>query len=243
MMAQGGKRPIRLRLGKGLRASVLLAVVALAGCASSPASYYYSLQAGAAPHAPVSGETDAGARQSQVTAQKAPVAPAQYAISLQGVKVPQQVDRSQIVVTDPASSQLHILDSYLWAAPLSDEIRRAVSAQLQQRLGVFDVSLSQLPDDLAAWKIAVTVQSFESVYDSYVALDLDWVISPVNQSKASTRICGARARFPVGAGVGALVQGHRQAVAGISQVMAMQVSGVMSFTVPAGIYAKGCTVS
>ncbi len=243
MMAQGCKRQSHLRLRKGLRASVLLVVVALAGCASSPASYYYSLQEGVAPQAPVSGVTDTGAGQPQASVQKAPVASAQYAISLQGVKVPQQVDRSQIVVTDPASSQLHVLDSYLWAAPLSDEIRSALSSQLQQRLGVFDVSLSQLPDHLAAWKIAVTVQGFESVYDSHVALDLDWVISPVNQSKASTRICGARARVPVGAGVGALVQGHRQALAGISQVIATQVSGVVSVTVPAGIYAKGCTVS
>jgi hypothetical protein len=164
-----------------------------------------------------------------------------YAISLQTVAIPAQVDRLQIVVTEPGTAQVHLLDSYLWAAPLADEIRAALSVDLQRRLGAFDMTLSQLPAGLPAWKVSVTVQRFESVYDSHVALDADWVITPVNQAGKITRVCGASANIAVGRGVGALVQGHRKALAGMSRLMAAQLAGVAENTLSTEIQSKGCT--
>lgn len=223
------------------RAAALGGVVVMAGCATSPASHYYSLTGPSGATSTVAG---GGAHETQRSAGKTsdgkPLAP--FAISLQGVKLPELVDRNQIVVTDPSTTQVHVLESYLWAAPLADEVRAALSNGLQQRLGVFDITASQLPADLAAWKISVTVQGFESVYDSHVAVDLDWIVSPVNQKGKVTRVCGARARVPVqGVGVGSLVQAHRQALAGIAELMASQLVAVGSVSLSPQVQFKGCT--
>ena len=222
-------------------AAMLLAAFIVAGCAGTPSAAYYSLRnPSATPSGSVSSEpVSTGGL--PIVAANTPRGSSPYAISLQTVAIPAQVDRLQIVVTDPGAAQVHVLDSYLWAAPLADEIRAALSADLQRRLGVFDMTLSQLPAGLPAWKISVTVQRFDSVYGSHVALDADWVITPVNQAGKSTRVCGARANILVGQGVGALVQGHRKALAAMSQLMAAQLAGAPENTLRSEVQSKGCT--
>lgn len=225
------------------RAAALGSVVFMAGCATSPASHYYSLTGPSGATSTVAGGGDHEMqRGAGKPADGKPGVP--FAISLQSVKLPELVDRNQIVVTDPSTTQVHVLDSYLWAAPLADEVRAALSKRLQQRLGVFDITASQLPADLAAWKISVTVQGFESVYDSHVAVDLDWIVSPVNQKGKATRVCGARARVPVdGVGVGSLVRAHRQALAGMAELMASQLVAVGSASLSPQVQSKGCTLA
>lgn len=235
--AKGRSAMERLRAS----AAVVLAAFVVAGCAGTPSAAYYSLRN---PTATSSGSVSSGPVSTgglPVVAANTPRGSSSYAISLQNVAIPAQVDRLQIVVTDPGTAQVHLLDAYLWAAPLADEIRAALSADLQRRLGVFDMTLSQLPAGLPAWKISVTVQRFDSVYDSHVALEADWVITPVNQAGKTTRVCGAKANITVGKGVGALVQGHRMALAGVSQLMAAQLAGAAQNTLPSGIQSKGCT--
>lgn len=197
-----------------LRCVGLVLILGLAACAGTPASTYYSLRS------PLPEAASQNASASDARASKA------YAISVQSVKVPQQVDRPQIVVSDEASAQVYVLESYLWAAPLSDEIRAALSAALQQRLGVFDLALTQVPDHMPAWKVAVTIQRFESVYDRHVALSASWVIDPVNQTGKKSMVCGTSVTVPVqGTGVGALVQSHRQALDDVARMIASGLKG------------------
>lgn len=201
--------------------SVLLAG-ALGACASTPPSYYTLLPA------------------SQAEASGAPrLAAPKYAISVQAVQLPEQVDRLQIVLADPAGSQVTPLNSALWAAPLSDEIRNALSNDLSHKLGVLDIANGAVPASVPLWRIAMRVQRFESIYDQRITLDASWRFTPVNQPGKKARLCSAVAQVPVQTGMSALVAGHQQALQGIATLIAAQLAG-QPVTV-AGVQDKGCS--
>jgi uncharacterized lipoprotein YmbA len=164
-----------------------------------------------------------------------------YAISVQPVVLPEQVDRPQIVITDPGSTQVTPLNSALWASPLSDEIRNALSNDLSRKLGVLDISDGAAPDSLAVWKVSLQVQRFESLYGQHAVLDATWRLTPVNQSGKKTRICRAQAQVPVEAGVSAMVAGHQEALRRLSSLIAAQLAGTAAPPAVAGLQEKGCT--
>ncbi|NYT63624.1 membrane integrity-associated transporter subunit PqiC [Alcaligenaceae bacterium] len=194
---------------------------ALAACASTPPSYYTLLSAS----------------QAEVGSALPPVS-SKYAISVQTVQLPEQVDRLQIVLADPSSTQVIPLSSALWAAPLSDEIRNALASDLSYKLGVMDVANGMVSASLPLWKIAVRVQRFESIYDRRVTLDASWRLTPVNQPGKKTRLCSAVAQVPVQSGMSALVAGHQEALRGMASLIAAQLAG--SQVQVAGVLDKGC---
>lgn len=197
----------------------------IAGCATPQPTHYYTLLpsfvASAAP-----------------TPAKNRVAP--YAISVQTVQLPEQVDKPQIVITDPASTQVMPLNSSLWASPLSDEIRGALSDDLSRRLGVLDVSATGAPESLPIWKIALRVQRFESLYNQRAVLDATWLLTPVNQNGKATRLCRAQVQVPVGEGMSAMVAGHQQALQLLAGLMAEQLETGRPVATSPEIQLKGC---
>lgn len=190
-----------------LRSVACIGITVLTGCAASEATRYYSLQQPVNALVQSAGSSSSG----QVPA---------YVINVQPVSVPEQVDRLQIVVTDPASTQVYPLESYLWAAPLAQEFRTALSAALQAQLNTLDIDLTQLPEGRPAWKVLLQVQRFESIYDTHVALEVAWALEPLNQPAQISHLCGARVILPVKNGVSALVAGHREALIRVAQVIA-----------------------
>lgn len=199
-----------------------LLACALSACASAPPRYYTLLPASQA-------EADATAPR---------LASPKYAISVQSVQLPEQVDRLQIVLGDPSSAQVTPLNSSLWAAPLSDEIRNALANDLSHKLGVLDVANSMVPESLPLWKIALRVQRFESIYDQRVVLDASWRLTPVNQPGKKARLCRAVAQIPVQTGMSALVAGHQEALQGVAALIAGQLTGAQVQV--AGVKDKGC---
>jgi len=193
---------------KGLK-TVLAATFAaafLAACAGSQPTYYYTLLPSSAGKEQAAGQPPS----------------AGYAVLIESVAVPEQVDRPQIVLTDPQSTQVVPLNSSLWASPLPDELRRALADDLYRRLGVLNLASTGVPEGLPAWKLFLDIQRFESLYDQEAVIDASWRLTPVNQPSRRETICRAEARVPVGQGMSALVTGHQQALQLLAGLMAAQ---------------------
>ncbi|GAB2898942.1 PqiC family protein [Paralcaligenes sp. KSB-10] len=206
------------------RPGFALSLLLLMGGCATPASRYYTLLPEAR----------------QAPAARSNSAPASYAISVQPVSVPAQVDRPQIVLGSKGSAEVTPLNNSLWAAPLSDEIRNALANDLSQRLGVIDIPARTVPKTLALWKIDFSVQRFDSIYQQGVVLDATWRLTPVNQRKRTPMICKAEVRLPASNGIPGLIQAHQAALHQLAAVIAAQIAGQ---TVPAdtALRMKGCT--
>ncbi len=194
----------------------------LTACSTVPAQYY----------------TLASVSNSQSTVPRTKAAQ-RYAISVQHIGLPEQVDRPQIVISEPAAAQVIPLNGSLWASPLSDEIRNALSNELTQSLGVLDIAGGS-PDSLPVWKIDMQVQRFESLYNQHAVLDATWRLTPVNQPSEKVRICRAETMVPVEPGMSAMVAGHQIALRRLAALIAVQLSG-RSGNEDLDVQLKGCT--
>lgn len=204
------------------------ACVLLAGCAADKPSHYYTLMATPAPGQP---------------AAVRPAAAPDYAISVQAVELPDQVDRPQIVLTDPASTQVMPLGDSLWAAPLSTQLRNVLSYDLSSQLGALDVSATGMPDSLPVWQVFMQVQRFESLYNQRVLIDATWRLTPINQGKKPSMICRGIAQAPVQQGMSALVAGHQQSMHALAVVIAQQIKTGKNPETGREVNLMGCTYS
>ncbi|WP_188074519.1 membrane integrity-associated transporter subunit PqiC [Pusillimonas sp. ANT_WB101] len=180
---------------------------ALTACASKPASNYYSL-------VPLTAE------QGSITR-----APVKFAINVQPVVIPVQVDRPQIVLTDPDSTQVMLLNSSLWSGPLADEIRSTLARDLADQLGTIDMPITGASEKQPFWKVNVLVQRFESIYGKRAVLEATWRLSPVNVAKRQQLACRAVLSTTVGEGMSALVSGQQKNLLDLSSIIASQLRG------------------
>lgn len=168
------------------------ATLGLAGCSSAPLRYYTLV-------APAGSEAAAAA-------------PAPYPFELLPVTVPAQVDVPQLVVREGGQG-MQPLDGQRWIAPLGDEIRGALAADLARALGVSD--MSGLPGNgRPRLRVKLDVRRFESVPGSHALIDAAWSLRLVGGSGGQDVLtCSSRISEPVGAGYDMLVAGHQQALA------------------------------
>lgn len=204
----------------------MLLLMLLAGCASQPAHYYSLLSTSVPLQQPVSPE---------------PAGAPGYAISVQPVQVPLQVDRPQIVFTQPDSAQVIPLSSALWASPLPEQIQTALAVALSARLGALDVPASAAAYKLPLWKVNLQVHRFESVYEQRAVLDVSWQLNPVNIPAASVSLCGAQIQIPVDNTVTAMVQGHQQAIDALAGLITHQLKDQPLPPDTNLVRLKGCT--
>ncbi|CAM5393265.1 PqiC family protein [Eoetvoesiella caeni] len=200
----------------------LIAVAGLAGCAAPPASQYYTLMPASKAATPQTLHNG------------------KYAIRVLPVSVPEQVDRPQIVLGTPNSAEVTLLNGSLWASPLSDEIRQALSSELSAQLGVLSIPAGPVPDKLALWRIGVTVQRFDSLYGRHALLDASWRLEQQGREDGSLKLCRTVLQVPVAEGVAPMVEGQRLAVQYLAATIAAQLSE-KKLDVPAGrIIINGC---
>lgn len=186
-----------------LRTVVALGIPALGGCVSTVPTHYHTLL-GAAAEA------------------NAPAAPAPFLIDVQPVGVPTQVDRPQLVVRDGGG--MIPLEQERWIAPLADEARTALSADLSRELGATDVAGQPRPDGAKVLSIKIELRRFDSAPGAYAAIDAVWSLG-INAPNAQPLICASAARETVGQGYDEVVQGHRRALAAIASRIASAARG------------------
>ena len=166
----------------------------LVGCASAPPEHFYSLSNGLGVPAPAAGSAAAAAP---------------YYIEVQAVSVPQQVARSQLVVTQ-GTGRIDLLEQERWSAPLAAEIGQALSQAISGELGAIDVFRTPTPEQARVYRISTNVQRFESAPGQYALVDAVWSVRAIGSTQVLT--CRTIANEPVAAGYDALVAGHRRAV-------------------------------
>jgi uncharacterized lipoprotein YmbA len=195
----------------------------LAGCAVAPPRYY-SL---AAPAAGLPASTASRAAQGARGVQPSSASPAPRAagtgLRLSVARIPAEAERPQLVVRDPARGPaVQVLNDSLWAAPLGDQIRDALAAEVGRRLGAAD--LQRLPDagSRPARRIEVRIDRFDMVWDRFVALEADWTDRAPGADRI--RLCRAAVRLPAGAGVASLVEAQRGALDRLAALIAAAAS-------------------
>jgi len=135
-------------------AIALLAITAaalLAACASAPL-HYYTLLPGSA----------------------APVAESATAIAFEvlTVNVPAQVDRPQLVVRQGGQS-VALLEGERWIAPLADEVRGALAADLTRALPGRDVG-GMAPSGKPLLQVSLDVRRFDSQPGDHALIEAAW---------------------------------------------------------------------
>lgn len=176
-------------------------LASLAACASAP-SRYYSLS-----------ET----RPDAVPPKPSPA----YGVRIDTVRVPAEVDRSQLLVRRQADdAPVEVLSESLWTAPLSDQLQATLAEQVAARLGVPDLTGVAAPADLPVRRLGVQVTRFDLVFDDRAMLAANWSVA-ASPGAPADQVCSARLAVPAaGADIEALVQAQRQAVALLAAIMA-----------------------
>lgn len=179
---------MRASINRGLIVAIGLALTA---CASAPVRYYTLV-------APLQ------------EASSAPAVP--FLIDLQSVGVPVQVDQPQLLVRQ-ANGGIAQLDNERWVAPLADELRTALSADLTQKLGTQDIAGLPSPVNKPVLRIKVEVRRFDSLPGQYAVINADWSLAMTGDKNLTRLYCSSRLREPVPGDYSSLVRGHQKAIA------------------------------
>ncbi len=180
------------------------AALALGACASAPVHYYTLV-------APLAPSTDAAMHADDVA----------ESFQLVMGAVPADVDEPQLVVRE-SGERAAILDGERWVAPLQDEIRAALSAELARELPGIDVT-GLAAAAKARLVVKVEVRRFESVPGGYALLEASWSLmraGDADEGKAAKLLCSSTLREPVGVGYPELVRGHQRAVRRLGEAIA-----------------------
>ena len=169
----------------------------LVGCGTTPNPRFYALTGAPAP--PASSST--------------------MSVSVGPVTIPAAVDRPQIVLTvGPNRVRLEEFDR--WAAPLQNDIARAVAANLVAALGTSRVMLASAPVTATVdYRAIIEIQQFESTLGQAAVLDAVWAVSRTKDGKSQTGRTTAREATADGS-FDALAAAHSRAVGRLSQDLA-----------------------
>lgn len=167
---------------------------------------------------------------------------AAFAIDVQHVRVPAQVDQPQLVVRQGAG-ELALVETRQWIAPLKDEMRGALSAALTQRLHAHDVAGVAAPAGMPVYQVTVDVQRFDGWLAHSVGIDAVWTVragGDVDAQRVRTSwTCASHAGVAVGSGYEPLVVGAQQAVAQIAAQIATLIEAAQRDAGTAGCPAAG----
>jgi uncharacterized protein len=171
-----------------------------AGCASPP-SHFYTLS------------------HSTTTTAKTDDALPDISVIVGPVSIPAIVDTPQIVVTT-TPNQVSLNEFNRWASPLQNNISRVVVDDIASMLGTSRVSLvKQSMNADPDFRVAIDVQSFESVPGDSATLNATWIVRRTKDGK--TQAGRTAVREPsTGMGYDALVAAHSRALARLSQDIA-----------------------
>jgi uncharacterized lipoprotein YmbA len=178
-------------------AAAIAAALALAGCASSPPSSFYTLTATAAP---------------------ASTGTPSYGVSIGPVTIPDTVDRPQLAL-QVSPNQVALDEFHRWAEPLASGIAQAVAENLRRLLGTSRIAAAPgAAGRSAEYRVALNVVRFESKLGNSADVDILWTIE--SASGKTLRTGRSAVAQPAGAGYDALVAAHSRAIARASEDIA-----------------------
>ncbi|ALF88974.1 hypothetical protein RSUY_26530 [Ralstonia solanacearum] len=194
-----------------LRLACVAGAAALMGACASPEPTLHTLSLRAAPPAPEATRI-------------------QRAFRLSGVRVPERLDKPQIVLRT-SDSQVQELEQQRWAAPFSAELRDALSADLADALSAVDVGGATPPAGVPLYRIGADVQRFDARPGQDVSALVTWRVSRdaatpgsggnnsnnSNGSNGSALTCQATLAEPTGSEVDAVVAATQRVVRQWSQ--------------------------
>jgi uncharacterized lipoprotein YmbA len=170
--------------------------VLAAGCATTPAPRYYTLQA-LAPQV----ETRATARP----------------LYLAPVAIPDPVDRAEFILSRP-SSELLVDEQHRWAGSLKSLIGATLAEDLARSLGDARVTTEEYSG--RGYRVEVEIREFSSRLSQEARIEAAWVVRRDDGSERSAR---SSLREPAGAGFAALADAHSRALARLSREIAAAV--------------------
>ena len=182
-----------------------IALCFLAGCATSPASKFYTLSA-----VPL--------------VEQSPDA-AQVVIAIDPVTVPELIDRSQIV-TRLDANRVSIDEFARWAEPLKSQIPRVLAADQARFIpGAIVSTYPQRVED-NAYRVSVDVQGFDASTNGAVTLAVIWSVRAPNRGE---RVSGRSVVHETadGPGYDALVKAHSRALASVASDIATATHSAM----------------
>ena len=178
-------------------AALCVVLLAVAACASSPPSRFYTLTPTAGPGAAAS----------------------TLSVAVGPVSIPAVVDLPQIVVTT-GPNQVSIDEYNRWASPLQNNISRTVAENLVALLGTPRVSLFQQSLNADAdYRVAIEVQTFESAPGDAATLNAVWLVRRTRDGKSETGRTSTREPAS-DKGYDALAAAHSRALSRMSQDIA-----------------------
>jgi uncharacterized lipoprotein YmbA len=190
-----------------IRVSVRLlaasAVLALAACASAP-THFHTL-------VPPAGEGGG-------------TASSPFFIEVQPVGVPPQVDQPQMVLRQ-GSGGVALLDNERWIAPLGDEIRGALSADLSRTLDTHDVYGLPRAANPPVVRVKMDVNRFDAELGGDAVVESVWTVHLVGAADGQVLSCGSRVREPAGGDYAGVVSAQQRALARIAADIATAVRG------------------
>lgn len=190
-------------------AGIALAAAMLHGCAS-PEPRYYTLSGGAA-------NTPASSGAKPLWIEVAPV------------RVPERLNRAQLVVADGTTGGVKVLDQSRWSAPLPDELRDALSQQLQGGLGAVDIYQQGLSEVEPVFRVTTEVVRLDAEVGQRAGATIAWTVRRLPDGKVQSG--RTEADLPAPGQVDGVVNACRQIVAATASDIA---AGVQSLRVQPG---------
>lgn len=206
--------------------TMMLACVMLGACASTSTESFYTLNPSAT--APAALDVSAAAAASVPAANTA----SGIGIAVGPVRVPEIVDRSQLVIRRGAT-QVDLLEQHRWAQPLRAEIAQAIASGLRSHLPGARVALDR---DAAAQnaqiRVAIDISRFDAVPGEAVVVQALWSIrSTTPQAPLAGQ---STSREPLqGSGNEEIAPAFARAMAGVSRDIAAAIAAMPASTAAA----------
>ncbi len=132
--------------------------------------------------------------------------PAGADIQIEGISVPPQVDRQQVVIRQ-GDSGLVILETEWWGASLVDELSSALEIQLAN---------SSVPRRVS---VRLDVQRFDSLPGRYALIDVRWRLRASDTADKALVSCRSTLQSPAGASIDSLVIAHQKNIQRLAQAI------------------------
>lgn len=179
-----------------MKRSIFLTALLLNGCASAPVQFYTLVK----PQTAATSTQDA------------------LLIDVQPVRVPSQVDVPQLVLRQ-GSGQVALAESHQWIAPLADELRDALAAELSSQLGARNVSGAARNAGVQAYRVQLDIQRFDSRLGDAAVIDALWTLR-APKKEAAPLLCSTQIEEPARGDYAALVEAHQRAITRIATAIA-----------------------